>query len=121
MPKILAADDDQIIVSYYETLFSGAGWEVKTAEDGASALDKCLDFNPDLLVLDVDMPCGGGALVFSVIRRILQLGKPIIFVTGLPERVRGLALTYKGVSVFPKPVKGEMLLAEAKRLLAFTG
>lgn len=121
MAKILAADDDQIIVAYYETLFSEAGWEVETAEDGASALDKCLYFDPDLLVLDVDMPNGGGELVFSVIRRILQLGKPVIFVTGLPERVRGLPLTYRGVSVFPKPVNGATLLAEAKRLLAAAG
>lgn len=121
MVKILAADDDQIIAEYYSVLFSGAGWAVETADNGASALDKCLDFKPDLLVLDVNMPDGGGELVFNVLRRILQLGKPIIFVTGLPERVRSLPLTYQWVSVFPKPVNGEALLAEAKRLLVATG
>lgn len=121
MAKILAADDDQFIVEYYSALFSEAGWEVETAEDGTSALAKCRSFDPDLLVLDVDMPNGGGKLVFTVIRRILQLGKPVIFVTGLPERVRGLPLTYQGVSVLPKPVKGELLLAEARRLLMAVG
>lgn len=121
MPKILAADDDLGMVAYYEALFFEAGWEVETAVDGASALNKCRDFNPDLLVLDVDMPNGGGERVFSVIRRILQLGKPIIFVTGLPERVRSLPLTYKWVSVIPKPVNGEILLAEIKSLLVAAG
>ena len=121
MIKILAADDDQAMVAYYTALFSEAGLEINTAEDGASALDKCRDFKPDLLILDVDMPNGGGAHVFTVIRRILQLGKPIIFVTGLPESVRGLALTYQLVSVFGKPVNGEVLLDEVRRLLVAAG
>ena len=121
MAKILAADDDQAMVAYYTALFSEAGLEIDTAEDGASALDKCLDFKPDLLILDVDMPNSDGVRVFTIIRRILQLRKPVIFVTGLPERVQGLALTYQLVSVFSKPVNGEALLGEVRRLLVATG
>jgi len=118
MPKILAADDDQLMVAYYTALFSEAGMEIETAEDGLTALDKCLSFKPDLLLLDVDMPYYSGERVFTVIRRILQLGKPVIFVTGLPEKVQTLALTYERVSVFGKPVVGEALLGEVKRMLA---
>ncbi|MDD2805362.1 MAG: response regulator [Elusimicrobiales bacterium] len=121
MAKILAADDERIIVDYYSALFSEAGLEVETAENGVSALAKCANFRPDLLVLDVDMPSGGGELVFTCIRRVLQLGKPVIFVTGLPERVKGLPLTYQWVSVFPKPINGEILLDEVRRLLNASG
>lgn len=121
MVKILAADDDQLMTAYYTALFSEAGMEISTAEDGASALDKCLHFNPDLLILDVDMPNGGGPHVFTVIRRILQLGKPVIFVTGLPERVQKLPLTYQLVSIFEKPVNGDALLGEVRRLLVAAG
>ena len=118
MAMILAADDDPALIEYYKALFSEAGLEIETANDGASALDKYLEVHPDLLVLDVDMPNGGGERLFSIIRRILQLGRPVIFVTGLPEKVQGLALTYQWVSIFQKPVKGEELLSEVKRLLA---
>lgn len=121
MARILAADDEPVIVEYYAALFSKAGLEVETAWDGSSALEKCRDFKPDLFVLDVDMPSGGGERVFTVIRRILQLGKPVIFVTGLPEKVKGLPLTYKWVSVFAKPINGSKLLAETRRLLTATG
>ena len=121
MPTILAADDDQAMITYYEALFFEAGFKIETALDGVSALDKCLDVHPDLLILDVDMPNGGGARLFNTIRRILQLGKPVIFVTGLPEKVQGLALTYQLVSIFQKPVKGEALLGEVRRLLAAAG
>jgi len=121
MAKILAADDDPAMLEYYKALFSEEGLEIETAVDGASALDKYLDTHPDLLILDVDMPNGGGERVFSVIRRILQLGKPVIFVTGLPEKVQGMALTYRWVSIFRKPAKGDELLGEVKRLLVASG
>jgi len=121
MAKILAADDDPAMLEYYKALFSEEGLEIETAVDGASALDKYLDTHPDLLILDVDMPNGGGERVFSVIRRILQLGKPVIFVTGLPEKVQGMALTYRWVSIFQKPAKGDELLGEVKRLLVASG
>jgi two-component system chemotaxis response regulator CheB len=121
MAKILAADDDAAMTDYYKALFSEAGFEVETAADGAAALDKYLDAHPDLLILDVDMPNGGGERLFSIIRRILQLGKPVIFVTGMPERVQNLALTYRWVSIFGKPVNGDALLGEVNRLLAASG
>jgi len=63
----------------------------------------------------------GGGRIFNLIRRILQLGKPVIFITGFPEKARGLAATYRWVSVLQKPVGGDMLLEHAKRLLAEAG
>ena len=121
MARILAADDDEAMTAFYAALFSEAGHQVATASDGGTALDGYLEFQPDILVLDVDMPYGGGGRIFNLIRRILQLGKPVIFVTGFPEKASGLAATYRWVSVFQKPVGGDILLAEVKRLLAAAG
>ena len=118
MAKILAADCDETMTAFYAALFSDAGHQVAIAADGAAALDIYLEFQPDLMVLDVDMPSGGGGRIFNIIRRILQLKKPVIFVTGLPEKARGLAATYRWVSVLQKPVSGDMLLEEVTRLLA---
>jgi two-component system alkaline phosphatase synthesis response regulator PhoP len=120
MKKILAADDDQGMLDLYKALFTDAGFEVDIAFDGVGVMDKCLDFKPDLLVLDVDMPGGGGERSFIMARKILQLGIPVIFVTGLPERVQNFALYEDKVSIFQKPVKGDALLAEVNRLLKLT-
>ena len=117
MKKILAADDDLTLLEFYKALFSDAGFEIETATDSAMAVQKYMDTKPDLLVLDVDMPAGGGKRVFSAIRRLLQLGVPVIFVTGMPEKVQDLPLTEQKVSIFQKPVDGEALLAEVRRLL----
>jgi len=117
MKKILAADDDTTLLEFYKALFLDAGFEVETATDSASAMQKYMDTHPDLLVLDVDMPAGGGKRVFTTVRQILDLGVPVIFVTGLPEKVQDIPLSADKVSIFQKPVDGEALLTEVRRLL----
>lgn len=116
MKKILAADDDYGMRALYAELFSDAGYEVQTAADGAAALELFKAMDPDLLVLDVDMPSEGGDKVFDVTRGLLKTGKPVIFVTGHPEKVLDRAFFHTRVVVMQKPVAPEKLLAEAERL-----
>ncbi|OGR52993.1 MAG: hypothetical protein A2049_04510 [Elusimicrobia bacterium GWA2_62_23] len=111
MKKILAADDDQAMVDYYKALLSEAGYEVLAAADATAALIQYRDEKPDLVILDMQMPGGGGAQVFDVTRDVLKAGVPVIFVTGLPERAENFAKSYPKVRVFRKPVKSEELLA----------
>lgn len=117
MPRILAVDDDASMEAFYQALFSEAGYEVKTAPDAAAAMDLYYDFKPDLVVLDADMPAGGGERVFRIARTVLGSAVPVIFVTGLPERVVDFALTQPGVRVFKKPVSSEELLAAVAGML----
>lgn len=118
MPKILAVDDDPVMTDYYSALFMEAGYDVEVAVDGGTALDKCAKFCPDLLLLDFDIPGGDGGRLLKIIRGVHRMGKPVIFVTGFPEKARGLALTYVAVSVLGKPVIGDVLLEEASRMIA---
>ncbi len=116
MAKILAVDDDLNILELYREIFSKAGFDIQTAEDAASAVMKYQDFKPDLLVLDVDMPAGGGQKVYDRLRNLFQTDTPIIFSTGMPENVQNLEKNLN-VSVLKKPVHPEQLIAEAKKLL----
>lgn len=116
MPKILAVDDDLIILELYKEIFSKAGFEIHTAEDASSAMAKYQEVKPDLLVLDVDMPAGGGQKVFDRLRNLLLTATPIIFSTGKPESVARLAKNLN-VVVLKKPVNPETLIDTAKKLL----
>jgi len=116
MAKILAVDDDLFILDLYKEIFTKAGFEVQTAEDAVAAVTKFQDFKPDLLVLDVDMPAGGGQKVFDRLRNLFQNATPIIFSTGLPETVQNLA-KMANVAVLKKPVNPELLVSTAKKLL----
>lgn len=116
MAKILAVDDDLYILELYKEIFTKAGFEVQTAEDAVAAVTRYQEFKPDLLVLDVDMPAGGGQKVFDRLRNLFQVATPIIFSTGMPENVASLA-KLANVAVLKKPVNPELLVSEARRLL----
>jgi len=117
MSKILAVDDDNTMTEFYEALFSDAGYEVKTAPDATSAMMLFHDFKPDLIVLDAEMPGGGGERVFDIARTLLKNGMPVAFVTGIPEKVEGFARTQSNVRVFRKPVKAEELLSAVAEMI----
>ncbi len=116
MSKILAVDDDLFILELYKTILIEAGYEVETAEDAMSCISKFQEFKPDLLILDVEMPAGGGEKVFDRLRNLFLVSIPIIFSTGVPENVTRYA-SFKNVTVLKKPVNKETLLGEIKKLL----
>lgn len=119
MAKILAVDDDICILELYKEIFTKAGFEIQTAEDAIGAVTKFQEFKPDLLILDVDMPAGGGQKVFDRIRNLFLNPTPIIFSTGMPENVQNLAKNHN-VTILKKPVNPETLVAEAKKILKIT-
>ncbi|MFA6434149.1 MAG: response regulator [Elusimicrobiales bacterium] len=116
MAIILAVDDDLCILELYKEIFTKAGFEIYTAEDASSAVTVFQEVKPDLIVLDVDMPAGGGQKVFDRLRNIIMSPVPIIFSTVTPESVAGLAKNFN-VLVLKKPVNPEILTDAAKKLL----
>lgn len=114
---ILAADDDSSMTAFYKALFEDAGYTVTTADDATRAMEEFYNRKPDLLVLDADMPGGGGEHIFTIARKLLAGGVPVIFVTGMPDRVSGFALTQAKVRVFAKPVESQQLLDAVAELI----
>ena len=71
MPRILIVDDERGIRSLLAVAFTRAGYEVRTAADGAQAIALCAASEPfDVLLSDVMMPSmNGHDLVRSVLKR----------------------------------------------------
>ena len=90
MNRLLIVDDDMALVKMLESYFSLKKYEVITAENGADALKK-VEMNPDLILLDVNMPQMDG---LEVCRRIRdKIACPILFLTAKvdeQDRVNGL-------------------------------
>ncbi len=94
--EVLVVEDEANIALSLEFLMEQAGYRVRTAADGASAMDAIEASCPDLVLLDVNMPKMNG---YEVCERIREnpdwSGVRIIMLTAKGrdvEREKGLAL-----------------------------
>ncbi len=94
--EVLVVEDEANIALSLEFLMEQAGYRVRTAADGASAMDAIEASCPDLVLLDVNMPKMNG---YEVCERIRDnpdwSGVRIIMLTAKGrdvEREKGLAL-----------------------------
>ena len=81
MTRVLLADDHPMIASALEMLLRGTDYQlVGRARTGKEALAQIDEVNPDLVLLDVNMPDGSG---IDVLRRLRKAGeeRPIILLT----------------------------------------
>jgi two-component system invasion response regulator UvrY len=67
--RVLLADDHAVVRLGFRLLLEGAGAVVVgEAEDGESAVRRYAELTPDLLVMDISMPGGGGLLALERLR-----------------------------------------------------
>lgn len=78
--KILIADDDPQILRALRITLTALGHQIVTAEDGAAALRRAADQQPDIVVLDLGMPMIDGLEVIAGIRGWSKV--PILVVSG---------------------------------------
>lgn len=67
--RILLVDDDQALMTVFQTALSGAGFEVVTAVDGKSGIDKAKTTSPDLILLDQMMPDMNGNDMLKMLKQ----------------------------------------------------
>ena len=113
---LLVVDDEPEIVALLDEYFTGLGYRVLTAEDGATALKRA-EQSPDLIVLDVGMPLMDG---YAVCRRLREhLTCPILFLTARVEDVDALEGFEAGADDYVlKPFSLAVLGARVKAHLA---
>jgi signal transduction histidine kinase len=109
--KILLVDDDPLGIETLVSILNGHTYEISSADNGADALRKADQLQPDLILLDVMMPGMDG---FEVCRRIRSTPKlaevPIIILTALDDRSSRLLGIESGADDFlSKPVDRQEL------------
>ncbi len=81
MPKKILIVEDELILQ--ETLaynLKHQEYEVETANDGQTAIDKAKQSNPDLILLDIMLPGMDGFEVCRILRKDFSV--PILMLTG---------------------------------------
>lgn len=124
--KILVVDDDADAVAGITAMLETGGFSVCSASDGDSGLAAARKEEPDLILLDVQMPHKDGFKTFAELRQDKTLKDiPVVFLTGVGERT-GIHfsafdveeyLGSKPESYLEKPVDPVRLLATIRKVL----
>ena len=86
--KVLIVDDEPDAVDFTREVVEGEGHTVVTASDGSKGLAAMRRENPDLVILDVQMPDMDGFEVFQEMKRDESLKAiPVVMLTGIREKV----------------------------------
>lgn len=112
-------DDDPIVVRLLLPHLKTAGFEVLAAADAIQGIQMAISERPDLILLDLQMPAGGGASVFEALQKNFRTALiPIIFVTANRDgEVREACLASGAADFVNKPVHPADLLAGIRRAL----
>lgn len=80
MPKLLVVDDESSVCYSFRRLFSSDSVEILTAQTVAEGRARLLAHQPDVVVLDLQLPDGSGMELFEEIRCGTSK-QPVIFIT----------------------------------------
>lgn len=102
---ILVADDDKDLVTALSIRLRAAGYEVINAYDGEGAYELANQRKPDLVILDVRMPAGGGFSSLDKMKHSLNTRNiPVVFLTAFDdEEMRAEAKSLGARGFFRKP------------------
>ncbi|HIR04943.1 MAG TPA: response regulator transcription factor [Candidatus Copromonas faecavium] len=115
--KLLLVDDDRDLLEMLLSIFRRAGYtNLLTASSGSEALRIWREAQPNLIVLDVMMPCMDGFSFLKEIRRTSRV--PVLMLTARGEaedRIEGLEIGAD--DYLPKPFLPKELLLRVSAIL----
>ena len=114
--KILIVEDELILQETLAYNLKHQGYEVETANDGQTAIDKAKQTNPDLILLDIMLPGMDGFEVCRIIRKDMSV--PILMLTARDDEIdRVVGLEVGADDYLTKPFSMRELIARVKALL----
>ncbi|MEA2666988.1 MAG: two-component system, OmpR family, response regulator MprA [Candidatus Eremiobacteraeota bacterium] len=114
--RVVVIDDEHSIREVLDIGLAQAGFEVRTAVDGADGLTAVRDWRPDCIVLDIMMPKIDGLSLIPLLRRLTEV--PIIMLTArgdVRDRIDGLKAGAD--DYLPKPFELDELVARIQTAL----
>ncbi|WP_047493363.1 response regulator [Terriglobus sp. TAA 43] len=115
-PKVLVADDEQVIANTLAIILNQAGFEAKAVYSGESAVETVDEFQPNMLISDVIMTGMTGIEAAIKIREKLPTCKILLFsgqaaTADLLEKARAQGHEFE---ILAKPVHPTDLLAKLR-------
>ena len=115
-PRVLVIDDEHDIREVLEYGLGNAGFDVRTAPDGRTAIEVLKEWTPEALVLDVMLPGIDGMSLIPALRRVTDI--PILMLTGRAQTADKVSALTRGADDYiAKPFSPNELVARVRALL----
>ena len=119
MQKILIVEDDEKLRNELEIFLNNNGYEVQALKEFNDTINRILKIDPDLLLLDINLPEADGEYICKELRKKSQM--PIIIVTSRESEIDELlCINYGADHYITKPFNIQILLAKISSLLRRT-
>lgn len=119
MPRILIVEDDEKLRNELEIFLNNNGYETQSLKTFNDTIQDILKINPDLILLDINLPGADGEYICKEIRK--QSNMPIIIVTSRDNELDELiSINYGADHYITKPFNIQILLAKITSLLRRT-
>ena len=118
-PKILIVDDDREIARGLGLRFRAAGFETAMAHDGQTGLDAAIEWQPDVMILDIRMPVMDGLTVLGRMRRddVTKHIPVIVLSASVVDQARCKTLDLGARCFVEKPFDARQLVQAVQTLL----
>jgi len=113
MITVMVVDDSKTVRSYHGSILKAMGVDIIEAENGMEALEKSLNTEVDLYLVDVNMPIMDGySFIKDLRKQDMHKEAPVIMVT-TQQKEEDIEKAYKvGANLFEtKPIRPEQLKA----------
>lgn len=118
--KILAIDDEQVILDSIKKLCSAEGWLVDQVLDATVAIRKLSEHDYDLIICDIMMPEMDGFEFLEYLRKN-EIATPVIITTGFSTVENAVKSLYTGaIDFLPKPFTFDELISCVGRGLKYS-
>lgn len=116
MYRILIVEDDMTIAKVLAAHLEKWGYETRCAENFKNIMNDFLDFEPQLLMLDIGLPFFNGFHWCQEIRKVSQV--PIMFLSSLDDNMNiVMAMNMGGDEFIEKPFDLNVVTAKVQALL----
>ena len=119
MYKILIVEDDKVIAKAINRQMIAWGYETCVPEDFRNIMENFVEFDPQLVLLDISLPFYNGYHWCTEIRRVSKV--PIIFISSNSDNMNIVMAMNMGADDFiAKPFDLNVLIAKIQALLRRT-
>ncbi len=119
-PRVLVVDDSITVRRVTEKFLNSREYTVLTAKDGMEALERIAEFQPNVVLLDIEMPRMDGFELLGHLRRDPQWARlPVIMISSrTAQKHREHAGALGATGFLGKPYQNEVLLDALQEVLA---